>query len=1273
MSRIQKFIDKNASLAIHQRAKEIIQSNLINSINYNPQLKLLQAKVIGNQMYSVIIDLSLKKKINTNCNCPYDWGGLCKHVVAVLMKYEEKRDLLDIAIEGQQEDDLEDEGFEEDEEIYDEYEDDEYDDNEEEIPPAIIKGYEKLTAQSIKQLSNQGTLYKAKLMIDQVEIDDYDGESIISFMVEDRSRYYYPTDAFVSFSLTDKGLEAECNCSEHFSFCSHILAILLFTSIKQDNPSFFKVLDKKSRKEKMTSFAAKYGITGIKNIEKVLELKHGRHQLYYNFIGKYAGLQPVDAEQWEHIKVSLQQERKKLTDIEHFLPGPILEEEAEEHGFGVIFTMDKPNDNRLKGVHCMSARLNKRRDKMISLFNYIGMEDHPDLSSNHKQILETASKLNKCVGDSEERVQALHETFAHLKELFHHLDDETHLFIRENKNWNVGYHDKLRKGDLKSIEGSNIPFYIEFDVECDEDFIMLIPYFIFDGSRVKISKEVISTCHLDYFFANYNDKLFLAKDIVTISAILSLIDEPILKMVLAHRELFMEEIVLPLTEDFEVNFTPSTKTKQTFIESTSMKKKLYISGIGQFVLFKPYVKYTDDIEINILTNGTHVSIKENTIHKLERDESVEREFYALMKSLHPKLSKQFPEEFFHLEAKDMLKDHWFFSAFDQLSEAGVEVLGLNKLKNFNYNPKRGRVTTSMSSGRDWFDVKIEVAYGDLKVSLADVRKAVLKKDRFIKLSDGSLGILPAEWLEKFGRMFRHGEIKNGELKISNRKFMIIEELFDNLADENILQELYDKRKKLEKFTQIKSVKIPNTIKAELRDYQKEGLNWLNFLDSFGWGGILADDMGLGKTLQILTFIARQKTKKANLIVVPTTLMFNWENEIEKFYPSLNVHFHYGPNRLKTTDEFKKHQLVITTYGMVVSDIEWMKNFSFSYVILDESQAIKNPQSLRFKAVCLLKAKNRITLTGTPIENNTFDLYAQMHFVNPGLLGSSKSFRDNYSLPIDKNGDKERADELRKIINPFMIRRTKEQVAKELPPKTDEILYCHMENDQRKVYTAYRNKYRDMLMGRIQQDGLEKSKLYVLDGLMKLRQICDSPQLLSDEENYGSESVKVEELIRNIKEKTGNHKIVVFSQFITMLSIIRERLEEINISYEYLDGKSSHKNRQKSVEHFQADDACRVFLISLKAGGTGLNLTAADYVFLVDPWWNPAVEEQAIDRCYRIGQDKKVFAYRMICKDTIEEKIINHQLSKKALADDIIQAEESFVKGLTAEDIKGLFS
>ena len=1268
MSRIQEYIDKHTSLAIRQRAKDILQSNFILSCVYHPKQKIVKATVRGNEVYAVTVDLSRKVKIVTDCNCPFDWGGLCKHEVAVLMKYDAVKDVVVPNDEGYS--DFFNDEIDEDE--YDEDEDD-YDEDEEELPPAIIPEYQDITSKTINTISNRGSLYKAKLMIDDVEIDGFDEESTIDFIVGDKSGYY-STDEFVTFSLTKNGLEADCDCDEYTSFCSHIIAVLLFANIKNDNPAFFNFLDKKSRIEEMTSFAARYGITGLKDIENILEIEHNSHQLYYKFIDKYEGLQPIEEKQLEHKKLFLQKKRKELFDVERFLPAPILEEDQPSLGFGVVFTFeDGTACDTLLAANCITGRLNKTGAKMISNFNYLKLEHHPDINENQKQVLEITSKMKKFVNVHEDGLQDIHETFALLKELFNHLDEETHTFIQEKETWFFDASEKPRKVDLDPIHFSTVPFHIEYEVECDMDFIMLIPVIILGDNRIKLKENIIPVFFCDYFFIKYKETLFLANDISAIAALIQYHKEPIPKMMIDHSELFIREIVLPITENFEVNFAASTKIKQEIIHTKSMKKKLYISGMGQFVMFKPFAKYADDIEINILKNGTHVSLEENTIKKLKRDQSAENEFYALMKSLHPKLNKQFPEEFFHLEAKDMMKDQWFFIAFDRLSQADVEVFGLNELKNFNYNPKRAQVKVDLSSGQDWFDVKIEVTFGDLNVSLTDVRKAVLKKDRFIKLSDGSLGILPEEWFTKFGRMFRHGEIKDGNLKISNRKFMIVDELFDEIDDEQLLKELHDKRKKLDTFTQIKSVKIPATITADLRAYQKEGLNWLNFLDRFGWGGILADDMGLGKTLQILTFIACQKSQKASLIVVPTTLMFNWENEIEKFYPSLKVYFHYGPNRQKTNDQFKKHKLVITTYGMVISDIEWVKNHSFNYVILDESQAIKNPQSLRFKAVCLLKAKNRITLTGTPIENNTFDLFAQMHFVNPGLLGTAKSFRDNYSLPIDKNGDKERAEELRKMINPFLIRRTKEQVATELPPKTDEILYCYMEKDQRKVYDAYRNKYRDMLLGRIKKDGLEKSKIYVLDGLMKLRQICDSPQLLPDDENYGSESVKVEELVRNISEKTGNHKIVVFSQFITMLSIIRKRLEELNISYEYLDGKSSSKGRKNSVEHFQADEDCRVFLISLKAGGTGLNLTAADYVFIVDPWWNPAVEEQAIDRCYRIGQDKKVFAYRMICKDTIEEKIINYQQKKKALANDIIQAEEGFVKGLTTEDIKSLFS
>jgi len=323
---------------------------------------------------------------------------------------------------------------------------------------------------------------------------------------------------------------------------------------------------------------------------------------------------------------------------------------------------------------------------------------------------------------------------------------------------------------------------------------------------------------------------------------------------------------------------------------------------------------------------------------------------------------------------------------------------------------------------------------------------------------------------------------------------------------------------------------------------------------------------------------------------------------------------------------------------------------------------------------LLKANNKIALTGTPIENSTFDLFAQMTFVNPGFLGTMKSFKDNYSNAIDKEGNQEIAIELQKIINPFILRRTKEQVALELPPKTEDIIYCEMASEQRKIYDAYKNEYRNKLLDKIKEEGLGKSKMYVLEGLLKLRQICDSPALLKDNDINSHESVKINELVRYISDKTANHKILIFSQFTSMLALIKEELNVNNIDYEYLDGKCSIKQREKSVNNFQENEKLRVFLISLKAGGMGLNLTAADYVFIVDPWWNPAVEEQAIDRCYRIGQDKNVFAYRMICKDTIEEKIIQLQAKKKKISNDLIKVDdESIMKGLKINDIKSLFS
>jgi SNF2 family DNA or RNA helicase len=343
------------------------------------------------------------------------------------------------------------------------------------------------------------------------------------------------------------------------------------------------------------------------------------------------------------------------------------------------------------------------------------------------------------------------------------------------------------------------------------------------------------------------------------------------------------------------------------------------------------------------------------------------------------------------------------------------------------------------------------------------------------------------------------------------------------------------------------------------------------------------------------------------------------------------------------------------------------------VILDESQAIKNPASKVTKAASLLHAKNRLCMSGTPLQNNTFDIYAQMNFLNPGMLGSMEFFRQEFAIPIDKFGETEQKEHLKKILYPFILRRTKEQVAKDLPEKTETVLFCEMEHEQRKIYDAYRNEFRARIMGTIEEQGIQRSQLTILQGLMKLRQICDSPAILNEQEKFENHSIKLDELAREITENIGNHKALIFSQFLGMLALIRQKLEQQGVKYEYFDGSTSAPDREKAIQAFQNDEETRVFLISLKAGGVGLNLTAADYVYIVDPWWNPAVEQQAIDRTHRIGQTKNIFAYRMICKDTIEDKIMQLQEKKRLLAKELISDDATFVKALSREDVEYLFS
>ncbi len=705
------------------------------------------------------------------------------------------------------------------------------------------------------------------------------------------------------------------------------------------------------------------------------------------------------------------------------------------------------------------------------------------------------------------------------------------------------------------------------------------------------------------------------------------------------------------------------------------EKLIYLSDHGDYVLINPVMRY-GEVEIPVLTKRQIFGQdKRGNYFGIPRDARAEDDLIVMLIGQHPDFLEQMenPLLYFYLHRRRFLDADWFLDAFEVWREQGIQVLGFSELKGNTQNPHKASVNIQVASGLNWFNALVKVRFGRKKASLKQLHKSVKNQSKFVLLDDGTTGIIPEEWLHKLADYFNAGQIADDEtIQISKIKYRTISELFEAaMLDEKAQQEINLHNTKLSDFDAIAPVAIPAGLQATLRPYQRQGLSWLNFLDDFGFGGCLADDMGLGKTLQIIAFILLQRkksSKNVNLLVVPTSLIYNWQEEIDKFAPSIKVHILHGPGRVKISAGFDDYELIITTYGTLISDIVFLKKYAFNYVFLDESQNIKNVSSQRYKAARLLQARNRIAISGTPIENNTFDIYAQLSFACPGLLGSRRYFRNTHAIPIDRFKEKRAAERLQALIAPFVLRRTKKEVAAELPEKTEVVLYCEMGEAQRKVYDAYEREFRDYISAEKEEE-IQKNGMHVLRGITKLRQICNSPRLIQDEKLYGDTSAKIEQLMEKLRTLTPNHKILVFSQFVAMLDLIKKELNHEKIKYAYLTG--STRNRPEVIHQFQEDDATRVFLISLKAGGTGLNLTAADYVFLVDPWWNPAVENQAIDRSYRIGQQKNVIAVRLICPDTVEEKIMVMQQNKAKLAGDLIMEGDGFFKSLGKDGLLGL--
>ena len=586
------------------------------------------------------------------------------------------------------------------------------------------------------------------------------------------------------------------------------------------------------------------------------------------------------------------------------------------------------------------------------------------------------------------------------------------------------------------------------------------------------------------------------------------------------------------------------------------------------------------------------------------------------------------------------------------------IIGTDRLRKYNIKAVKPKISGRFSYNLDYFEGEVEVEIEGEKFSIQQLLNNY-KKDEYIVLSDGTNALINREYIEKLQRIFK--EEDGDKIKVSFFDMPIVQDMIDEKAFENDFMGNKDFFEGINKLS-IENAEYPK-LNATLRDYQKYGYKWLKYLTDNSLGACLADDMGLGKTLQAIALLSKvhEEKKKKSMVIMPKSLIYNWENEIKRFSPKLKVGIYYGINR--DFSSLKKVDIILTTYGTIRNDIENLLEQKFDLLVLDESQNIKNINSQTTKAVLLLNAKKRVALSGTPIENNLLELYSLFRFLNPEMFGSVQEFTNDYIVPIQKYSDTSTIEELRKKIYPFLLRRVKKEVLADLPDKIEKLVYVDMNDEHRRFYEGRRKYYYSLLEKNTSSQG-NFDKFFVLQAINELRHIVSSPELESKKIISSKKEVLIENVIEAIE---NNHKVLVFVNYLSSIESICDSLKENKIKYLKMTGQT--KDRQNLVDKFQNDSRYKVFVMTLKTGGVGLNLVSADTIFIYDPWWNTTVENQAIDRAYRLGQDKTVFAYKMIMRNTIEEKILKLQEIKNKLLDDLISEDNLSTKNLSKSDIE----
>ncbi|GEP92981.1 non-specific serine/threonine protein kinase [Chitinophaga terrae (ex Kim and Jung 2007)] len=1239
-----KYVYNNGTDEVIRRGKRIFSTGGVELIEADPVLKTATFRV-KSDTHANYYRVSIAKYgdptgMSIRCQCPYNLGDICRHEAAALFQLQEM---------------LDKNHFESFESHFDQHH-------------TLIK-MKSIDLKTIKLLTSAASFEKAEELAKKspVVINSAKDEKVEAVLKLDGHEY-----PLIIQRNEERFFDTHCTCDEsEYALCVHKTTLFL-QLLQKFGPYYFDTL-RNWDKEK----------------NKLLSL-YG-YSLSDDLDGKFAFSYTDGKPFLRVLDPSIKRVDGSAIGRQAASPAPPQPEETItiSQRLAVVFNANEQLYPHFK-IDLVSGEVNEEQTAFVSLASKLDLTKYVDFYQFKEKDRELIAPIRKLQGPEVSKFLSKNSPFAGIWENITHENEEE--LPTETKELMLEYlHPKLAKlfpqlaehklvfvlpnrqafktKNLEHLQIGADRLKLIIKTETGDTHVTIRCYVNIEGEMISIADNAWESSLLFlyknvlYLFENPQDALH--------AELFRQNGE--LRIANAEWPVYLKDYLLPLSKQYDIQFDKELLAE---VDDLMPEPRVFLKELGETFIIQPGFAYRhQEVEWN---DETKITIQEgNKVLIIHRNKEAEDEFVNKLRTLHTNFLTSENHNYFYLRAKEALKNNWFFLFFDALKEMNVRVFGFDSLRNFKFSSHKPVTNLQISSGIDWFDAQIEVLYGDQKVSIKDIKQALANKQNYVQLADGSLGLLPEEWLRKYSLLFKVGEEKDKGLKLSKYNFSVIDELYEFIDDEAVVIELEQKRRKLLQFDEIRNISLPHNLHANLRPYQESGFQWLNYLDDIKWGGILADDMGLGKTIQALTFLQYYKNKSLNktlsLVVCPTTLIYNWENEIRKFTPDISHHIHHGPARLKTAEELSKFDVIITTYGTLRSDIQLLMKLEFDYVILDESQAIKNPQSKVTKAAQLLQTKNRLALSGTPMQNNTFDIYAQMNFLNPGMLGSVDFFRNEFATPIDKFQDEDRKEHLRKLIYPFILRRTKEQVAKDLPDKIETVIFCEMDPEQRHIYDAYRNTYRSKILGVIEDQGIERSQLTILQGLMKLRQICDSPAILNDTEQYPNHSVKLHELTREISENIGNHKVLIFSQFLGMLGLIRERMQTMKIPYEYFDGSTSTMDREKAIQNFQNNDECRVFLISLKAGGVGLNLTAADYVYIVDPWWNPAVEQQAIDRTHRIGQTKNIFAYRMICKDTVEEKILQLQERKKSLVKEIIADDSGFVKKLTKEDVLYLFS